>query len=267
MTPLLVADDIHKVYHTNQGQVQALEGVSFEVEAGEVLCIVGPSGCGKTTLLRILGGLLSPTSGGVRLNGQSLTAPRREISFVFQKASLMEWRTVLDNVALPLEVQGVGKDQARRRGEELLRLVGLSDFERAYPAQLSGGMQQRVAIARALIHEPAILLLDEPFGSLDALTREVLNVELLRIWRGAPGPSKDGGARGRQTVVMVTHSIQEAVFLADRVLVMSPRPGHISAALPISLPRPRRLEMISDECFGFFSHQVRRAIRLNNRRV
>ncbi|HID87143.1 MAG TPA: ATP-binding cassette domain-containing protein, partial [Anaerolineae bacterium] len=144
MTPLLVADRIEKVYHSPQGEVRALAGVSFEVEAGEFLCIVGPSGCGKTTLLRILGGLLAPTSGSVRLNGQALTAPRREISFVFQKASLMDWRTVLDNVALPLEVQGVGKSEARRRSRELLRLVGLSDFERAYPAQLSGGMQQRV---------------------------------------------------------------------------------------------------------------------------
>lgn len=256
MNPLLVADHIGKVYHTNQGQVEALAGVSFEVEAGEFLCLVGPSGCGKTTLLRILGGLSAPTSGGVHLNGQVLTSPRREISFVFQNASLMDWRTVLDNVALPLEVQGVGKSEARRRSWELLRLVGLSDFERAYPAQLSGGMQQRVAIARALIHEPAILLLDEPFGSLDALTREALNAELLRIWR-----------MRRQTAVMVTHSIQEAVFLADRVLVMSPRPGRIKAALPISLPRPRRLEMISDERFGFFSHQVRCAISLNSRRL
>jgi NitT/TauT family transport system ATP-binding protein len=253
MTPLLVADDIKKVYHTNQGQVEALAGVSFEVEAGEFLCLVGPSGCGKTTLLRILGALLAPTSGGVRLNGQGLTSPRREISFVFQKANLMPWRTVLDNVALPLEVQGVDKTEARHRSQELLRLVGLPDFERAYPAQLSGGMQQRVAIARALIYGPAILLLDEPFGSLDALTREVLNVELLRIWR-----------MRRQTGVMVTHSIQEAVFLADRVLVMSPRPGRIKAALPISLPRPRCLEMISDERFGFFSQRVRHAISLNN---
>ena len=250
MDAILIAEDIEKVYRLGQGEIRALAGVSFEVGAGEFLCIVGPSGCGKTTLLRILGGLLAPTKGHVRLDGQVLTAPRREISLVFQEATLMPWRTVLDNVALPLEVQGLGKGEARRRSHELLELVGLSGFERAYPLQLSGGMQQRVAMARALVHDPAILLLDEPFGSLDALTRERLNLELLRVW----------GVKG-QTAVMVTHSIQEAVFLADRVLAMSPRPGRIEAAIPIHLPRPRSMDMISSEEFNLFSRLVRRAIR------
>ena len=250
MDAILIAEDIEKVYRLRQGEIRALAGVSFEVRAGEFLCIVGPSGCGKTTLLRILGGLLAPTKGHVRLDGQVLTAPRREISLVFQEATLMPWRTVLDNVALPLEVQGLGKGEARRRSHELLELVGLSGFERAYPLQLSGGMQQRVAMARALVHDPAILLLDEPFGSLDALTRERLNMELLRMWRVKC-----------QTAVMVTHSIQEAVFLADRVLVMSPRPGRIEAAIPIHLPRPRNMDMISSEEFNLFSRLVRRAIR------
>lgn len=250
MDSLLIAEDIEKVYRMGRGAIRALAGVSFEVGAGEFLCIVGPSGCGKTTLLRILGGLLAPTSGSVRIDSQILIAPQREISFVFQKANLMPWRTVLDNVALPLDVQGVSKREAHRRSHELIRLVGLKGFEHAYPNQLSGGMRQRVVIARALVHEPTILLLDEPFGSLDALTRERLNLELLRIWRAR-----------RKTAIMVTHSIQEAVFLADRVLVMSPRPGHIEAAFPISLPRPRSLDMVSSERFGFFSRLVRRAIQ------
>ena len=237
-------------FRTQQGRLWALGGVSFRVAPGEFLCIVGPSGCGKTTLLRILGGLARPTGGSVYLEGEPLTAPRRRIGFVFQKAALLPWRTVLENVTLPLEIQGVEAAEARRRAEELLELVRLQGFEGAYPHELSGGMEQRVAIARALVHDPAILLLDEPFGALDALTRERMNLELLRIWRAK-----------RKTVVMVTHSIQEAIFLADRVLVMSPRPGRIEASFPVPLPRPRRLEMLYGDEFGALSRQVRRAIR------
>jgi NitT/TauT family transport system ATP-binding protein len=236
MEPHLFAKDISKIYHTTQGRVLALESISFRVGMGEFLCIVGPSGCGKTTLLRILGGLLAPTRGAVYLNGKPLDSPRRQIGFVFQKANLMPWRTVLRNVTLPLEVQGTGQARAHALARELL--------------ELSIGMQQRVAIARALIHDPAILLLDEPFASLDALTRERMNLELLRIWEAR-----------RKTVVMVTHSIQEAVFLADRVLVMSPLPGRIEAAVSISLPRPRQLAMLYSQEFGLLSQQIRRAIR------
>ena len=250
MEPILVVDQVKMTFRTQQGKLWALAGVSFRVAPGEFLCIVGPSGCGKTTLLRILGGLAKPTGGSVYLEGEPLTAPRRRIGFVFQKAALLPWRTVLENVTLPLEIQGVEAAEARRRAEELLELVRLRGFEGAYPHELSGGMEQRVAIARALIHDPAILLLDEPFGALDALTRERMNLELLRIWRAK-----------RKTVVMVTHSIQEAIFLADRVLVMSPRPGRIEASFPIPLPRPRRLEMLYDDEFGALSRQVRRAIR------
>jgi len=250
MEPILIVDQVKMTFRTQQGKLWALAGVSFRVAPGEFLCIVGPSGCGKTTLLRILGGLAKPTGGSVYLEGEPLTAPRRRIGFVFQKAALLPWRTVLENVTLPLEIQGVEAAEARRRAEELLELVGLAGFEGAYPHELSGGMEQRVAIARALVHDPAILLLDEPFGALDALTRERMNLELLRIWRAK-----------RKTVVMVTHSIQEAVFLADRVLVMSPRPGRIEASFPIPLPRPRRLEMLYDDEFGALSRQVRRAIR------
>ena len=250
MEPILIVDQVKMTFRTQQGKLWALAGVSFRVAPGEFLCIVGPSGCGKTTLLRILGGLAKPTGGSVYLEGEPLTAPRRRIGFVFQKAALLPWRTVLENVTLPLEIQGVEAAEARRRAEELLELVRLAGFEGAYPHELSGGMEQRVAIARALIHDPAILLLDEPFGALDALTRERMNLELLRIWRAK-----------RKTVVMVTHSIQEAIFLADRVLVMSPRPGRIEASFPIPLPRPRRLEMLYDDEFGALSRQVRRAIR------
>jgi NitT/TauT family transport system ATP-binding protein len=246
----LLAKDISKIYHTTQGRVLALESISFQVGMGEFLCIVGPSGCGKTTLLRILGGLLAPTRGAVYLNGKPLDSPRRQIGFVFQKANLMPWRTVLRNVTLPLEVQGTGQAKAHALAQELLDLVGLGGFEEVYPHELSIGMQQRVAIARALIHDPAILLLDEPFASLDALTRERMNLELLRIWEAR-----------RKTVVMVTHSIQEAVFLADRVLVMSSLPGRIEAAVSVSLPRPRQLAMLYSQEFGLLSQQIRRSIR------
>ncbi len=250
--PQLIAERIRVTYRSPNGEVGALEEVSFQVGAGEFLCLVGPSGCGKSTLLRVLGGLLRPTSGRVYLDGRPLNGPCRRIGFVFQKANLMPWRTVLENVTLPLEILGVKMAEARRRAGELLQLVGLEGFESAYPHSLSGGMEQRVAIARALIHDPSILLLDEPFGSLDALTRERMNLELLRIWRAK-----------RKTVIMVTHSIQEAVFLADRVLVMSPRPGRIEASIPVPLPRPRRLEMLYEEGFGALSRRIREAIRLD----
>jgi NitT/TauT family transport system ATP-binding protein len=249
MEPVLVAEGISKIYHTTQGMVPALESVSFQVGVGEFLCIVGPSGCGKTTLLRILSGLLVPTRGAVYLHGEPLDSPRCQIGFVFQKANLMPWRTVLKNVTLPLEIQGLRRAKAHALAQELLELVDLGGFEKVYPHELSMGMQQRVAIARALIHDPAILLLDEPFASLDALTRERMNLELLRIWEAR-----------RKTVVMVTHSIQEAVFLADRVLVMSPLPGRIETAVSVSLPRPRQLAMLYSQEFGSLSQQIRRAI-------
>ena len=246
---VLVADEITVTFQGQQNSLEALESVSLHVGAGEFLCIVGPSGCGKSTLLRVLGGLVKPTNGKVYIRGELLTAPRRQIGFVFQKANLMPWRTVLRNVTLPLEIKGLKAEEAGQQAGELLKLVGLEGFEDAYPHELSGGMEQRVAIARALIHDPAILLLDEPFGSLDALTRERMNLELLRIWEAR-----------RKTVVMVTHSIQEAIFLADRILVMSSRPGRIEATVPVPLPRPRGLEMLYGDEFGALSRQVRRAI-------
>jgi NitT/TauT family transport system ATP-binding protein len=251
--PTLVADGIQHVYRSGQGELLALDGVGLAVEQGEFVSIVGPSGCGKSTLLRILGGLLVPTRGTVHLDGQPLSAPRRQVSYVFQKVNLMPWRTVLRNVTLPLEVAGVSRPAAEQRAQELLDLVGLDGFGGAYPRELSGGMAQRVAIARALVGEPEVLLLDEPFGSLDALSREQMNLELLRIWRAR-----------RVTAIMVTHDLQEAIFLADRVLVMSPRPGSIYAEVAVDLPRPRTLEVMYTEFFGALSRQVREAIGFSN---
>lgn len=249
MIPVLAAEAICHVYRTRQGELLALDGVELVVGKGEFVVIVGPSGCGKSTLLRILGGLLIPTKGLVHLDSRPLSSPRRQVGYVFQKMSLMPWRTTLGNVVLPLQVAGVPRSQAERQARDLIDLVGLTGFETAYPRQLSGGMAQRVAIARALVSGPEALLLDEPFGSLDALSREQMNLDLLRIWQA------------RQiTTVMVTHDLQEAVFLSDRVLVMSPRPGQIRDQIAVTLPRPRTLEMIYSEAFGELARRVREAI-------
>ncbi len=248
-SPILIADHLSAVFPNHNGGLRALERVSFEVGPQEFMCIVGPSGCGKSTLLRLLAGLLAPTEGRVIFEGESLSGPRRRIGFVFQKANLMPWRTTLANVMLPLELQGVEVAEARRRAQELIELVGLSGFEHSLPRDLSGGMEQRVAIARALSHNPEVLLLDEPFGALDALTRERMGVELLRIWEAR-----------KKTVVMVTHSIPEALLLADRVLALSPRPGRVRLSLEVALPRPRQMEMEYSPEFGALAAQVRRAI-------
>ncbi len=249
MSSALVAEGICHTYRSAQGDLRALDGVGLAVREGEFVAIVGPSGCGKSTLLRILGGLLAPTEGMVRLDGQPLLAPRRQVGYVFQKVNLMPWRTVLRNVTLPLEVAGMPGLQAEQQAREVLALVGLEEFERVFPRELSGGMAQRVAIARALVARPEVLLMDEPFGSLDALSRELMNMELLRIWQAR-----------RVTAVMVTHDLQEAIFLADRVLVMSPRPGHIRTEVLVDLPRPRTLEVMYTEFFGALSRHVRDAI-------
>jgi NitT/TauT family transport system ATP-binding protein len=206
--PLLVVEAVTADFPDRERPLRALEGVSFEVRPQEFVCVVGPSGCGKSTLLRLLGGLLQPSSGRVLFNGQRLAAPRRDIGFVFQRLNLLPWRNALANVTLPLELDDLPRDQADARAQAVLELVGLVGFERSLPRDLSGGMAQRVALARALAHDPQVLLLDEPFASLDALTRERMAQELLRIWQVR-----------RKTVVMVTHSISEAILLADRVLV------------------------------------------------
>lgn len=237
------------ISHRYPGGVQALERVSLSVQAGEFVALLGPSGCGKSTLLRLLAGLLAPTEGRVLFEGQPLIAPTRHIGFVFQKAHLLPWRTVQANVQLPLELTGVPPTQAAARAAHLLEQVGLTGFERAYPSALSGGMEQRVALARALITQPRALLLDEPFGALDALTREKMGTELLALWEG----------RG-VAVLMVTHDITEAVLLADRVVVLGPRPGQVRLNLPIDLPRPRVLEMEHQPHFGALARLVRAAM-------
>jgi len=243
---ILEAFHVGVTFESLQGELGALLDVSFQAAEGEFVCFLGPSGCGKSTLLRVLSGLLRPTSGSVRLRGTPLSGPSQEIGLVFQKANLMPWRTVLKNVTLPLEVQGLDLPSARSQAAELIRLVGLEGFEQSYPHELSGGMAQRVAIARALIHRPEVLLLDEPFGSLDALTRERMNLELLRIWEAQ-----------HKTVIMVTHSIQEAIMLSDRVMVMTARPGRILAEERVPLPRPRFEELVYGETFIDLARRIR----------
>jgi NitT/TauT family transport system ATP-binding protein len=248
--PILRAEHIRVVFASPQGGLGALADVSLEVGQGEFVCFLGPSGCGKSTLLRVLGGLLRPSGGQVYVRGQPIDGPYHDVGIVFQKANLMPWRTVLKNITLPLEMQGIDGTEARGRAADLIHLVGLEGFEDSYPQELSGGMAQRVAIARALVHDPEILLLDEPFAALDALTRERMNLELLRIWEAR-----------RKTVVMVTHNIQEAILLSDRVLVMTSRPGRVIADLPVTLPRPRTEDAVYSDTFAGLARHVREAIR------
>lgn len=249
--PILAAEGLSYTYPARNGGegVAALAGVSLTVAPQEFVSVLGPSGCGKSTLLRLLAGLLMPTEGRVLFEGQPVTRPRRRMGFVFQKANLMPWRTVLANVRLPLEIQGTPPAEAEARALELIALVGLAGFEQALPRSLSGGMEQRVALARALSHNPEVLLLDEPFGALDALTRERLGGELLRIWNAR-----------KKTVVLVTHSITEALLLADRVVVLSPRPGQVRLTLDVPLPRPREIEMEYSPEFGALARRLRSEI-------
>lgn len=228
--------DVGKTFASDHGPVEALRGIDLDIEHGEFVVLLGPSGCGKTTLLRIIGNLSEPTSGRVTLAGADGSArAATDIGFVFQEPNLMPWRRVLANVALPLELRRRSKKERVTRARELLDLVGLSDFERAYPRQLSGGMRQRVAIARALAHDPAVLLMDEPFGALDAQSRDQMNVELQRIWM-----------ESAKTSVLVTHSIPEAVFLADRVILLSRHPGQIVDIRRVEFERPRQLSLLEE---------------------
>ncbi len=247
--PLLEVQDLSMDYANGNGKLPVLERLSFSVREGEFLCLVGPSGYGKTTLLRLLAGLEKPRAGQVHLAGKRVFHPRRDVGVVFQEPTLMDWRTVRDNVVLPLQMDGVGREIAYQQAQTLIDLVGLSGFEDYYPAQLSGGMAQRVALARALVHDPQVLLLDEPFGALDALTRETLWQELLRIWQAS-----------RKTVVMVTHSVSEAVFLADRVLVLGARPAIVVGEVEIDLPRPRAQETFASPDFGKLTQCVREVL-------
>jgi len=248
--PILTVDKIQKTFRDREEPLQVLHPVSLSVANGEFVCLLGPSGCGKSTLLRIIGGLIKPDEGQVQFCGEMLTAPHPNIGIVFQSNNLMPWRTALQNVLLPLEVQGrkIGPAE-QEQATKLLDLMGLEGFADAYPKQLSGGMCQRLILARALIYKPQLLLMDEPFGALDALTRERLNLELLQIQHSQ-----------NKTMLMVTHSIPEAVFLADRVLVLSKRPGQIVGQVPIDLPRPRSISIMGSEHFGRLTMEVRRFI-------
>jgi NitT/TauT family transport system ATP-binding protein len=243
---LIAVRDLTKRYGAG---VTALESIRLGIADGELLAIVGPSGCGKSTLLRILAGLMPPSAGEVWLGGQRVCGPRRDIGVVFQTPVLFPWRTVLDNALLPVDVLRLGRPQMRQVAMDLLRLVGLHGFEDHLPRQLSGGMQQRAALVRALVHDPKVLLMDEPFGALDAMTREAMNLELQRIWMSR-----------RKTVVFVTHSVGEAVFLADRVAVMSPRPGRIVDMLDVDFPRPRALSVMNTEAFGVHAQRIRASL-------
>jgi NitT/TauT family transport system ATP-binding protein len=243
---LLSLDHVSKTFGDPADPLHALQDISFQVRRKEFVCVVGPSGSGKSTLLRLIAGLLRPTSGVILLEDEPILRPNPRIGIVFQNSNLMPWRTVLDNVALPLELRGTSRARRYAVAREYIALVALDGFETHYPHQLSGGMRQRAAIARTLVQDPELLLLDEPFGALDALTREYLNQELLRIYRIK-----------EMTVVMVTHAINEAVWLADRVLALSQRPGVLKAAIPISLPRPRTEAMLTDPDYLALVQRVR----------
>ena len=243
--------NLQVIYSGAQGAnaVHALEEINFAVSDGEFVSLIGPSGCGKSTLLRVVADLSKPTRGKVQVGGESPNAARlkRKVGFVFQDPALLEWRRVLQNVALPLEIKGVSRREREKSAQELIELVGLKGFERSYPRQLSGGMRQRAAIARAMSTNPEVMLMDEPFGALDQITRDRLNMELLNL-----------SQRKRMTVLFVTHSIHEAVLLSDRVFVMTPRPGRISGEIEVDLPRPRNLESRESDTFiKLVKHGVR----------
>jgi NitT/TauT family transport system ATP-binding protein len=244
---LITIDNVEKKFATHSGDVvTALAKVNLDIKENEFVSVVGPSGCGKTTLLRILAGLTSVTSGEVRYDGDRLRGTRSDVGIVFQQALLLPWKTVLDNVLLSPHLKNDRSEKTRRRAEELLTFMGLADFAGKYPFELSGGMQQRVAICRALMREPKVLLMDEPFGALDAMTRESLNVELMRVCY-----------EEKKTVLFITHSIPEAVLLGDRVVVMSPRPGRISEIIDVDIARPRSLKTMANKRFGEICDQIR----------
>jgi len=246
LTSLIQYERVRKIYNSGNDEVIALEEVSFGVEPEEFVTVVGRSGCGKSTLLKITAGLLPATGGEVRVAGIAVKSPLTNIGVVFQSPVLLAWRKALDNVLLQIEARGLDVDAYRQRALALLELTGLRGFENKYPNELSGGMQQRVSISRALIHEPPLLLMDEPFGALDAITRDEMNLELLRIW-----------SESKKTVLFITHSIPEAVFLGDRVVVMTPRPGKVADIMTIDLPRPRTTALRDDQKFIGYVRKIR----------
>ena len=244
---VIEAGAVGKTYRAAKDRsVEALADISLSIRDGEFLSIVGPSGCGKSTFLGIVAGLVPASTGTIAVAGKQVTEPSIDVGIVFQSALLLDWRTVLENVMVPIEVMGLPRKEYRQRALDLLEMCGLSAFAHHYPWQLSGGMQRRAAICRALVFDPPILLLDEPFGALDAMTRDYMNVELMRIWQ-----------RNRKTVMLITHSIQEAVLLSDRVVVMSPAPGRILKIIDVDIPRPRSLEVIASPRFGAIANEIR----------
>jgi NitT/TauT family transport system ATP-binding protein len=249
--PSIVFEQVRQVFTSSDGsEVVALDDTSFSIDRHEFIAVIGPSGCGKSTLLRILAGLIRPTSGQVSIYGKKLDGPRDEIGIVFQKPTLLPWLTIRDNLTFPMKHKyGRVTPQERERGEELLELVGLKEFGGKRPDELSGGMQQRAGIARALLHDPEILLMDEPFSALDALTRDELSLELLNIWTQRP-----------KTVLFITHSIPEALLLADRILVMSARPGRITEIIDVDLDRPRSLDTLTEPRFNELANHIRRKV-------
>ncbi|RDV29227.1 ABC transporter ATP-binding protein [Alteromonas aestuariivivens] len=251
MQPYVSLKNVSHSYPTDKGKsVLALQNVSFDIEKHQFVAVVGPSGCGKSTLLRLLSGLMMPTEGQVNIFGTAVTEPRDEIGIVFQQPTLLPWLNVTENVVFPVKHKtGRVSSQTRSQAQKMIEMVGLADFAKRMPNELSGGMQQRVGIARALLMDPEILIMDEPFSALDALTREEMGFELLRIWNESP-----------KTVLFITHSITEAVLLADKVLIMSPRPGRLSAQIDIQLPRPRSAETIHDPAFATYASEIRQHI-------
>lgn len=243
--PLIEVEGVSKVYSSSGGPVHAVDGVSLDIGDGEFVSVVGPSGCGKSTLLLIIAGLIPASSGEVRIGGRVVLRPQTEIGVVFQNPVLLDWRTVIRNVLLQVEVRGLDLVAYRAKAQALLKSVGLEGFEDKYPFELSGGMRQRTAICRALIHDPPLLLMDEPFGALDALTREQMRLDIERLWM-----------QTRKTVLFITHSISEAVLLSDRVVVMSPRPGSIEQVIPIDLIRPRALAVKDSARFADYSKAI-----------
>jgi len=247
--------DLDKTYSSHrEGAVNALTAINFEAREGEFICVVGPSGCGKSTLLKIIAGIVSATAGELTINGAAPTDAATRIGLVFQAPVLLPWRTVLENTLLPADVYGLDRKASEKRALDLLKMAGLDGFAHSYPSELSGGMQQRCSITRALLPDPALLLMDEPFGALDAMTRDTMNLELQRIW-----------LESHKTVFLITHSIPEAVFLADRVLVMSPRPGRILDEVKINLSRPRDLDVTLTPEFAAAVKRIRRHLGLGER--
>ena len=244
--PFISLSGIRKVFKTGDVEYLAVSDATFDVHEGELVSLVGPSGCGKTTLLKVLAGLYEHDGGTLKVGGSGLDFdPGRDVGMVFQQALLLKWRRILDNVVLPAEILGLPNKESRERALYLLNLVGLGGFEDKYPYQLSGGMQQRAAIARALVHDPKLILMDEPFGALDALTREKMNLELLRIWK-----------ESRKTIIFVTHGIAEAVFLGTKVVVLTPGPARMADIFPVELPHPRTLDMKTHEKFGVYTRRI-----------